>query len=261
MGSRVTALILAGSRGLDDPVARHAGQTHKAFVPVAGVPMLLRVLRTLRRSPSIDGIGLCIDPAVLDAVDGAIACELGDGVQLIAPGPTPSASVCRAFERTSITLPLLLTTADHPLLTPAMVEHFYANAPAAADVVVAVATETVIRRAYPDAVRTFYRFAGEGYSGCNMFLLRGPNAINAATFWSEMERHRKRPWRLVATVGPLTLFLFLIGRLSLDEAMRRLSRIVGANIQAMVVPFAEAAIDVDKPADLALVERILAHRA
>ena len=37
---RFTALILAGSRGPDDPVARQAGQTHKALVPVAGVPMV-----------------------------------------------------------------------------------------------------------------------------------------------------------------------------------------------------------------------------
>jgi CTP:molybdopterin cytidylyltransferase MocA len=76
-----------------------------------------------------------------------------------------------------------------------------------------------------------------------------------------MERHRKRPWRLVAAIGPLTLLRFLAGRLTLDAALRRLSRIVGATVRAVDMPFAEAAIDVDKPADLALAERILAQRA
>ena len=36
---------------------------------------------------------------------------------------------------------------------------------------------------------------------------------------------------------------------------------VGATVRAVELPFAEAAIDVDKPADLKLAARILARRA
>jgi CTP:molybdopterin cytidylyltransferase MocA len=56
------------------------------------------------------------------------------------------------------------------------------------------------------------------------------------------------------------LLRFLLGALSLEAAMRRLSRIIGATVCAVEMPFAEAAIDVDKPADLTLAERILAQR-
>jgi hypothetical protein len=142
-----------------------------------------------------------------------------------------------------------------------MVEHFCAAAPADADLAVAVASETTIRRAYPDSIRTYYRFAGEGYSGCNLFLARAPAAMKVAAFWSEVEGHRKRPWRLVAAIGPLVLLRFLLGMLSLDAACRRLSDIVGAAVRVVDMPFAEAAIDVDKPADLALAEQILVRRA
>jgi GTP:adenosylcobinamide-phosphate guanylyltransferase len=257
---RFTALVLAGSRGPDDPVARHAGQTHKALVPVAGVPMLLRVLHTLRQSPCIGRLALCIDRPALEQLRNPAAAELLFDLRIVEPGATPSMSVRRAIEELPDALPLLVTTADHALLTPAMVEHFCAAVPAEADVAVALATATVIRRAYPDSVRTYYRFGGEGYSGCNLFLLRGPAAVKVAAFWSEMERHRKRPWRLVAAIGPFTLLRFLLGALSLEAAMRRLSRIVGATVRAVEMPFAEAAIDVDKPADLTLAERILAQR-
>jgi GTP:adenosylcobinamide-phosphate guanylyltransferase len=255
-----TALILAGSRGPDDPVARLAGQTHKALVPVAGVAMLLRVVRTLRQAPCIGRLALCIDRPTLEQLRDPVAAELLSDVRIIAPGPTPSASVRQAIEELPDALPLLVTTADHALLTAAMVEHFCAAVPADAEVAVALATATTIRRAYPDSIRTYYRFGGEGYSGCNLFLLRGPAAIKVAAFWSEMERHRKRPWRLVAAIGPLTLLRFLLGALSLEAAMRRLSRIIGAAVCAVEMPFAEAAIDVDKPADLALAEIILAQR-
>ncbi len=257
---RFTALILAGSRGSDDPVARQAGQTHKALVPVAGVPMLLRVMRTLRQSPCIGRLALCIDRPALEQLRDPVAAELLSDTRIIEPAPTPSASVRRAIDEMPDALPLLVTTADHALLTAAMVEHFCAAAPADADVAVALATETIIRRAYPGSIRTYYRFGGEGYSGCNLFLLRSPAAIKVAAFWSEMERHRKRPWRLVAAIGPLTLLRFLLGALSLEAALQRLSRIVGATVRAVDMPFAEAAIDVDKPADLTLAERILARR-
>jgi GTP:adenosylcobinamide-phosphate guanylyltransferase len=257
---RFTALILAGSRGPDDPVARQAGQTHKALVPVAGVPMLLRVLRTLREAPSIGRLALCIDRPALEQLRDPVAAGLLSDVRIVEPGPTPSASVRRAIEELPDALPLLVTTADHALLTTAMVEHFCAAAPADADVAVALATATTIQRDYPESIRTYYRFGGEGYSGCNLFLLRGPAATKVAAFWSEMERHRKRPWRLVAAIGPLTLLRFLLGALSLEAAMRRLSRIIGATVCAVEMPFAEAAIDIDKPADLALAERILMQR-
>ena len=54
---------------------------------------------------------------------------------------------------------------------------------------------------------------------------------------------------------------YLLGRLTLDEALARLSRRLDVKIGAVVMPFAEAAIDVDSPADLALVERIVAEVA
>ena len=54
------ALVLAASRP-QDPVARHAGQSHKALVPVGGVPMLIRVPRALRASRSIGGIAVCLE--------------------------------------------------------------------------------------------------------------------------------------------------------------------------------------------------------
>ena len=51
-GDGVTALVLAGQRRGTDPMAAAAGLSHKALLPVAGVPMLLRVLAALRTYPT-----------------------------------------------------------------------------------------------------------------------------------------------------------------------------------------------------------------
>jgi hypothetical protein len=63
----------------------------------------------------------------------------------------------------------------------------------------------------------------------------------------------------VRAFGWRPLLAYLLGRLTLDAAMRRASRITGTRVAAISLPFAEAAIDVDKPADLALAETILAR--
>ena len=260
-GPTFTALVLAGSRGPADLVARHVGQQNKAFVPGAGTPMLLWVLRALAESPSIGRIAVSLDdPELLETLPDFRETAVKNKIIATPTDQTPGASVLRALEALSDPWPLVVTTADHPLLTAAMVEHFCAAVPGDADVGVAVAPASLIRQAYPDSIRTFYRFAAGAYSGCNLFFLRTPAASRAVAFWSRMERHRKRPWRLVSAIGPITLCQFLLGRLTLERAMERLSGLVGATVRAVELPFAEASMDVDKPTDLALADSILRRR-
>jgi GTP:adenosylcobinamide-phosphate guanylyltransferase len=260
VSARHQALVLAASRP-QDPVARHAGQSHKALVRVGGVPMLMRVLRALRASRSIGGIAVCLEAgAPVASAEPELQALLADGaVTLIDAASTPSRSVLEALG--TLPLPLLITTADHPLLRAAMIDHFCAAVPADADAAVAVVRASLLQDSYPNAIRTYYRFAGEGYSGCNLFLLQSPDALRVVELWTRLERHRKQPWRLIAEVGPIALLRFLLGRLDLEGAMHHLSTRVGAKVRAVEMPFAEAAIDVDKPADLELAERILARRA
>ncbi|HET6162018.1 MAG TPA: hypothetical protein VFE34_27005, partial [Dongiaceae bacterium] len=44
-------------------MAKAAGVTHKALLPVAGVPMLLRVVEALRATNGIERIHVCIEDA------------------------------------------------------------------------------------------------------------------------------------------------------------------------------------------------------
>lgn len=256
-----TALVLAGSRGPADPVATHCGVRHKALAPVAGVPMVARVLRSLAASRHVGRIVLCLEaPELLTTVPEIARLTEAGRLGTMLSAASPSASVGAALRSIEAPYPLLVTTADHPLLTTTMVDHFCSALSDGCDVAVALATASLIRREYPGAVRTFYQLGGEGYSGCNLFAFRTPQAGRAAGFWSEMERHRKRPWRLVSAIGPMTLVRFLLGMLDVRTVERLLSRRIGAGVRIVEMPFAEAAIDVDKPADLELAETILSRR-
>ena len=58
----------------------------------------------------------------------------------------------------------------------------------------------------------------------------------------------------------MALLLFLLRRLDLEAALERVSRAMGVRARAIRMPWAEAAIDVDRPSDLELVNQILKER-
>lgn len=257
-----TALVLAGSRGASDPVAAAAGMAQKCLVPAGGEPMLCRVLDTLLASPSIGRVFVTLqDPAAIEG-DPGLHRRLGRRVALLRGDRTPSLSVATALAAIPDPFPMLVTTADHPLLTPEIVGHFTTAATrTGADVAAGLTSSGVLLASYPDSKRTWLRFRDERYSGANLFALLTPRSAQAVAFWRRVEADRKKPWRIARAFGYGSLLAYLLGRLTLAQAMQRVSRVMGCEASAVPLPFAEAAIDVDKPADLALVETILARRA
>ncbi len=254
--SAFDALVLAGSRGPTDPLAQHQGVQHRALLEIEGVPMLLRVVRALRAASRIDRIAVSIDdPAALSAIPDLTA----NGAEVHRSLSSPSRSVLDVLERRGDADKLLVTTADHPLLTPEMVDHFAAaDDGSQADVLVGVVARSLLRERYPDSTRTWIPLRGDRYTGANLFAFRTLEARRAARFWVRAERFRKRPWRLASVFGTGTLLALALRRLDLDAALEQVSRAMQARVEAVRLPFAEAAIDVDRPSDLALVTRILA---
>lgn len=257
----MNALILAGSRGPDDPMARAANVSHKALAPVAGVPMLLRVAEALKESGRFERLYVCIeDPSVVFKVPGLEAMHRTRLLETITAAESPAASVAAALTRIDLTQPLLITTADHPLLTPAILQRFLDLAPVDCDLAVALAPADIVSSAYPGAIRTFYKLGRKRYSGCNLFLARSGKVADIAAYWRKLEAFRKQPLKLIWNVGPITLLKTVLGAMSAEETFAHLSRKAGGIIKHVELPIAEAAIDVDKPADLELAERILAAR-
>lgn len=260
MSATIPALILAGSRGPDDPLALATGTEHKAFIEIGGRPMLARVVEALSQVPAVGRITIAIErPELVEAAASLARWREEGRLSVMRAAGSPAATVVRALEQVEGAPPLLVTTADHALLTPRMVRHFLDHAPAEADVAAGIATDHTIQAAYPGTRRTYLRFRDIAFSGCNLFLFRSARARHVADLWRQVERHRKQPWRMVAMLGIGNLTQFLLGRLTLQDALARMSSKTDARLAAVDMPFAEAAIDVDKPADLELVRAIVAR--
>ncbi len=254
-----TALVLAGERGAHDPLTEPSGVPCKALVPVGGIPMILRVLDALGHSREVGPI-LLSGPAQAQLEQ---ASELQEGIAAgrwgwCPPEASPSASAFAALGTLPPDAPVLVTTADHALLRPEVVDYFCSAARwAECDLAVALVEHERVLSAFPDAARTRLRFRGGAYCGCNLYAFLTPGSRAAAAFWRQVEQDRKRPWRMIRKLGWLPLLAYLMGRLSLDDSLGLLSERLGLVIRPVLLPFAEAAVDVDKPSDLELAERIL----
>jgi len=246
-----TAVVLAGSRGAADPVAQASGVSHKAFADIAGKPMVAHVLDTLAASPSVGETIVVVERS---------APELPrPDVRRIDAAPSPSLSALAGFEAAGA--PVIVTTADHPLLTVDMVEHFLAAAvESGADVAAGIAFRPIVEQAGSTARRTYLRFSDGEASGCNLFALMTPRARAALTYWRKLEGKRKHPMQLAWSVGPFTLIRYACRLLSTRAAAAALGRATGCRMALIALPFPDAAHDVDKPADLAFASARLAAR-
>jgi GTP:adenosylcobinamide-phosphate guanylyltransferase len=259
--ANVTALILAASRrGPADPVAQVQGLSHKCLVAIAGTPMIARVVDAVRATPDIGRIFVSIeDPGVV------ASAGLGD-VTIISSRATLADSVAAAIaemERTGhAPFPLLITTADNALHTPAIVGAFCAASAATdADATVGMTPAATVLATYPTGQRAFHHFRDGDYSGCNIYMLRTSAAAHAVRAFSGGGQFGKKPWRVIAAFGLGMFMLHILRRLTLDAAFRRISKALGASIAPVILPFAEAPIDVDSAADYALASEIIRARA
>lgn len=251
--ARWRAIILAAGRGPDDPMASTFGVAHKCTIPIAGKSMLDHVTAALQATAIAKPYIVSIDDLTILTADSKHLTQL----------PSARSAPSSALEAIAHinSFPVLITTGDHPLLTPSMIDHMTSESEAStADVLVGLATAETILAKYPDTKRTWFNLGGTRVSGCNLFAVMNPRGLKLLEAWQELEKNRKKPWRLVVAFGLKPLLLFATGRLTPERAFNHISKKLGITARPIFLPFAEAAIDVDKPSDFALAEAILKKR-
>ncbi len=253
-----TAIILAGDRMPGDPLAAAAGVACKAFVPVAGTPMVHRVLDTLQAARQVASLILCGPSQSLIEQEPGLSARLKTGeLAWIASQATPSQSTYRALQAFPDNKPVLVTTADHALLTPQIVDYFCGHARRLqCDVVVGLAAYDRIVAAFPETRRTAIKFKDGAYSGCNLFGFLSPRSDRAAEFWHQIEKVRKKPLRMMQVLGWWSVLQYILGRISLEDGLKRLSHKMQLKAQAVILPFPQAAVDVDTVDDWHFVEQL-----
>lgn len=256
---KFAALVLAADRTASDPITRHTGAACKAFAKVGGEPMIMRVLDALTACDQIDTVVLCGPPKARLEDCPPLKQRIDSGEVVWLPNrESPSRSAEQGLSHLAGDTPVLLTTADHALLTPQIVRYFLTESlKSDADATVGVVTDVQMLAAFPDAKRTVFRLRDGGFCGCNLFTFK-PQGRKLIHFWQQVEDLRKNPWRLMAQiVSPGVVLSYVFGRLSLTHALDTLAVKSGVRVQTILLPDPRTGIDVDKVEDLLLAESIV----
>lgn len=257
------ALVLAADRTTSDPVTQHTGVACKAFASICGKPMIIRVIDALVASDLVASIVLCGPPRsrLDDCPQLKERIESGE-VTWLPNQESPSLSAEHGLNHLPNDMPVLLTTADHALLAPQMVQYFLTESLQAysdcdSDATVGVVKYEELIAAFPQAKRTAIHLREGGFCGCNLYTFK-PQGRKLVKFWRQAEDLRKRPWRLIAHILNFRImFSYLFKRLSLKQALDAVAEKSGVRVQTVKLPDVRAGVDVDKIEDLRLVESIL----
>ena len=259
----MTAIVLAGQRDGEDALAQHTDTVCKAVIEIAGIPMLVRVLDALGSSSSIGKIIVSGPSSDLLSKHEQLDQRIRGGqIGWMPPQASPSSSAYDVLSQLPQDERVLLTTADHPLLTSEIVDEFCAaSSTLGADLTVGLAPYVLVRDEFPAMKKTVLRFKDGELCGCNLFTFLTPAAREAANYWREVEAQRKSPLRVIRALGWFSVVKYLFRQLTLEDALKSLSRNLGLRVRAVILPFADAAVDVDSVSDYCLVQAAFETRA
>lgn len=252
---KLSVIVLAGDRTKADALIEASDGDCKAMIDIDGLPMVRRVLNALRAAQLVNSITLSGPEASETAKDDILSQWIESGeIGWAEPSASPSTSAFSVMQTLPADEPVLLTTADHPLLTPEIVDAFGRQSLADdVDVAVGLAPHALVAEAYPGIKKTVLHFSDGDFCGCNLFAFLTPEGRRAARFWRKIERQRKKPLVVISLLGWRAVIRYRLGLLSLEEALEKLGKRLGLRMRAVILPYPNAAIDVDSIADLVLV--------
>jgi GTP:adenosylcobinamide-phosphate guanylyltransferase len=243
------AIVIAG--GIPQPGEYLYEETNggpKAMIDIAGKPMIQWVLDALSRAKTIEQVVVVGLPAD--------CCDVADMVENIRTG------TAKVMELNPQTNHILVVSSDIPAITPEIVDWEVGTAMETDhDAYYNVITREVMEARFPGSRRSYVHLRGMEVCGGDMNVIRAQMVTNNDALWKKIVDARKSALKQASLLGYDTLFLLMFRLLSLDNAIKIVSKRLNFQGRAIVSPYAELGMDVDKPHQLAIMRDDLAKRA
>ncbi len=255
------AIVTAGGIPLpEEPLYVETRGRPKALLDVAGKPMVQWVLDALSEAETVDRVVLvglteksgltCRKPLTFIPNQGKMLDNL-------------RAAAAEVLRQNKKAKHVLIVSSDIPAITGEMVDWLVRTAMETDDdVYYGVIRREVMEARFPNAKRTWTRLADMEVCGSDMNVARlSLLARQDVDLWEKIANARKSPARQAALIGLDTLFLLLFRKLTLAQAVEKVTRRLNVRGRAIVCPYAEIGMDVDKPSHLEILRQDLKKRA
>jgi GTP:adenosylcobinamide-phosphate guanylyltransferase len=251
------AIVTAGGIPLpEEPLYPATLGKSKAMVDVAGKPMIQWVLDALTAAKTVDNViivGLTEKSGLQCGKKMYFVSNQGKMVQNLQAGARKVKEVSPSARHA------LLVSSDIPGITGEIVDWVInTDMQTDLDVYYHVIQREVMEKRYPGCKRTWTHLKGMEVCGgdlnvAGLRLLLGEDT----DIWDRITDARKSPLKQAALVGFDTAFLLLTGKLTLEKAESNIMKRLNITGKAILCPYAEVGMDVDKLFQLELMREDL----
>lgn len=241
-----------------DPLYPTTQGKPKALLEIAGKPMVQWVLDAVADSQTIQNIvvvGLesdselnCTKPIAFVPNNGSLLNNIRAGVKKVS-------EINPSTEYT------LIVSADIPAITGDMIDwSVNASLETGEDIYYSVIPRDVMEKRFPESRRTYIRLKDMEVCGADINMIRIVIATGRDELWNRLIDARKNAFKQAALIGFDTLILLMLRRLTISKLVRTVARRLDLKGRALVCPYAEIGMDVDKPHQLELLRAYLEER-
>lgn len=249
------AVILAGGENSGE-LKKIAPYDNEALIIIGNYPMIYYVYKSLCQSSMIRKI-------IISGPVDALRNLLGRDEKLLFVGAGEDvieslANAVRVLEKNGTTERILVVPTDIPFITAEAIEDFLIRTQKMeADFFYPLTSREVNEAKFPGVVRTYVKLREGIYTGGNLFVIRHQVLAPCIEKARQIIAHRKNPLAIARLFGFSIAFKYIFGRLNIPLAEKRFQEVMGIKGKAIISPFAEVGVDVDKPSDLELAQKYL----
>jgi GTP:adenosylcobinamide-phosphate guanylyltransferase len=240
------AIVTAGGIPLpEEPLYPATRGQSKALLDVAGKPMIQWVLDALSESKTVDNViivGMTEKSGLKCSKKMYFVSNQGKMVENLQAGARKVKEVNPKGEYA------LMVSSDIPGITGEMVDWVVnTDMQTDLDVYYHLIEREVMEKRFPGCKRTWTHLKGMDVCGGDMNMGRLSLLLTEETdIWRKITDARKSPLKQAALVGFDTAFLLLTGQLTLEKAETNIMTRLNITGKAIVCPYAEVGMDVDK---------------
>jgi len=254
------AIVTAGGIPLPgEPLYPATEGESKALVDIAGKPMIQWVLDALSESKTVDNV-------IIVGLTGKSGLECSKKMYFVSNQGKMVANLQAGGRKVKEINPkaehVLMVSSDIPGITGEMVDWVVnTDMQTDLDVYYHILQREVMEKRYPGCKRTWTHLKDMEVCGGDMNMGRLSLLLSDETdIWEKITDARKSPMKQAALVGFDTAFLLLTGQLTLEKAETNIMTRLNITGKAIVCPYAEVGMDVDKLFQLEIMREDLKKR-
>lgn len=249
------AVVLAGGESSGE-LRKIAPYDNEALIIIGKYPMIYYIYHALRQSALVDRI---VVSGPVDSLRSLLPRD--DRLYFVPGGENAVASFTQAadfLKEQGIGENLLILPADIPFITAEAIDDFIERSQETeAEFYYSITRREVNEEKFPGVKRTYVKLQDGVFTGGNLFILRSQAIDRVLDLACQLVQRRKNPIAMGKLFGLGLVFKYLFGRLSIAMVEKRFQEMMGIRGRAIISPYAEVGVDVDKPSDLELAHRYL----